>query len=222
MKDKIKSLKKQLMLTMFFIAFISILVTSGLIYYIDKQELEDMLGKNLLGIVHSSVLAIDGDKHQDIFDKEHFDTQEFKEIQTLLFKIKKMNNLTSDVYTLRKDPEKHNLWQFVTMSAKKPYIGNYYTPSNQIINEKLLKCYKSGISQYTHVYTNKKVGSWISAFAPIITSDGEIDAILEVDYCVDFFYNKLKKKAFTVLIISMLCLLIAFFISLVFGNKIFC
>ena len=96
------SLRFQLLMAMSLVAFLSIAATSGLIFYKDKQELEDMLGKNLLNIARTGTVAIAGDLHEEIFEKEQATSDEFKELQKILQHIKEVNHLETDVYTLRR------------------------------------------------------------------------------------------------------------------------
>ena len=56
---KSKSLRFQLVLTISLITALSILITNGIVFYFNSIELEQMIGKNLLNIAKTGVVAVE-------------------------------------------------------------------------------------------------------------------------------------------------------------------
>ena len=212
-----KKLKYQIVFSILFISIICIIASSGFIFLDELFELENRLGVNLLRIAEVGSITIDGDQHMEILEKEDFELEEFKKIKKILKKIQVKADLTTDVYTLRKN---NDSWQFITMSADEPYIANTYMPSHKSIHKKLLSVYKNGKGVYTPIYHNEGAGTWISAMAPIYDSDGIIDGILELDYEVSYYYSELQKKVTILFIISCLCIIMTIIMGGIITSRI--
>jgi len=178
-------------LTVKFAIFTSLLclciigVTEYLSYRIAYRDLEQALGKRLEAIVRSGAVFIDGDLHDLVQTDEDADSEAFITIRDQLLAIKKANQLETDIYTFRRVGES---LEFVVMTNEKPFIGDAYS-----IKEEMLPTLNKGQSAHTGVYRDQH-GMWISAYAPILDSQGRFSGLLEADYEVDTFLQLLESK----------------------------
>jgi len=58
--------------------------------------------------------------------------------------------------------------------------------------EPLGRAFSEGVATYTDIYRNQS-GTWITAFAPIRDSQGQVFAVLDVDYRVEVYLNRLAE-----------------------------
>ena len=173
-----KSLKTKLILIVSLLIFGAISSVSFLTYVSTVEKVETMLGERALGIARSSSTLIDGDKHQTVLENISIaaDLPEFKEIKRQLTKIKEINKLKTDVYTLSKVwwVENTNQQLYVTTTSNEPFT---------VKGDPLTTWIKDSIEKKTNGYTDIKTtpnGSFITGYAPIETSDGSVSGVLEV------------------------------------------
>ncbi len=162
---------------------------SGLLQYWDQKErLRENLASRLLAIAGTGALLLDGDLHQRVVTEGGKDTPAHEKIRSQLLQIEKTNQLRDRVYTLV--DVKGDKAKFAVFSRGEESIGKHYSLAREtqpILHQVL----KEGKPAYTDIYTNVH-GTWITAFAPIQNTAGEIVATLEVDYRVDVYLEQLR------------------------------
>ncbi len=162
---------------------------SGLLQYWDQKErLRENLASRLLAIAGTGALLLDGDLHQRVVTEGGKDTPAHEKIRSQLLQIEKTNQLRDRVYTLV--DVKGDKAKFAVFSRGEESIGKPYSLAREtqpILHQVL----KEGKPAYTDIYTNVH-GTWITAFAPIQNTAGEIVATLEVDYRVDVYLEQLR------------------------------
>ncbi len=175
-------------------------ITSSLSAYLpyqyEKQELEQRLSNELLGIVQTASIAIDIEAHENIF----FDSEdglegqeEFNAIRALLANTSDINQLKrhpglSPIYTLRAVSYDASVLEFVVMTDTNKE-GKFFTgahiPRQPFHNDVL-----QGEARTTGIYRDTE-GLWITASAPLKLSDGSVVGIVQVDRPIDFYADKL-------------------------------
>ncbi len=147
-----------------------------------KMRLEHQLGERLKSISSTGSLLIDTEIHSNIVvgyisgEKNLHQSDDFKKIQLILKKIKKTNNLASDVYTLIEPEWDKGKMIFITMASDKTYIGNTLP-----VSEHVKKVYQSKKTIFTSMYKDSE-GQWISSITPLIDNEGNVVAVFQVDY----------------------------------------
>lgn len=175
-------------------------ITSSLSAYLpyqyEKQELEQRLSNELLGIVQTASIAIDMEAHENIF----FDSEdglegqdEFDAIRGLLANVSDINQLKrhpglSPIYTLRPVSYDESVLEFIVMTDTNK-DGKYFTGAHiprQEFHDDVLQ----GEARTTGIYRDSE-GLWITASAPLKLSDGSVVGIVQVDRPIDFYVEKL-------------------------------
>ncbi len=154
-------------------------------YRISYRQLEISVGERLEAVVRSGAIGVDGSLHDTIKSNEDAASEAFLSIQSYLRKLKKANDLDTDVYTMRRVGESLS---FVVMTNEKPFVGDTYS-----IREEMLPTLNRGIASSTGVYQDTH-GSWISAYAPILDQQGQLSGILEADVEVQTFLTLLHER----------------------------
>lgn len=135
--------------------------------------------------VADAVKVIDGDKLAKVIKNKSMNSAEYKEIQQEMIKWKNDKEVKY-FYTMYK--EKDNIYFLVDSALVKPSeLGERYN------FEREMKQAFEGEITYTKCAVQDKLGTFISAYAPIRNSYGEIIAIAGVDVdCGIFAYIKYK------------------------------
>lgn len=145
-------------------------------------------------IAGTGAVAISGDDMEIIEFQLDYLTDEFQLARSLLERIRRHNELTrEEIYVLRPVPgDDPLLTEFVVMTAEQPFISNRYMIREEN-RQAFLRALNDGEITSTEIYESD-VGEWISGYAPIRNSFGDIVAVLEVDAKVDRYNAALRDK----------------------------
>lgn len=184
-------------------------------YHSIFSNVETMLGQKLDHIARTAVLLIDPADHQKIEDalmaQEENVTEKvyFKRIQKTLQNIKNSNELSEDIYTVIAPDWADGTMIFMSMSNEKTYVGNSIK-----LQAGVSKALATGKPTYSKIYSDAE-GVWVSAFAPILNSEGKAIAAIEVDYHAEREIAAARKQLLQSIGVPAV---VAIFLSLIFGN----
>jgi serine phosphatase RsbU (regulator of sigma subunit) len=158
--------------------------------YFTQLDLHEHSELNKLnGVARTLALQIDGDAHQKLYNKykskdEISETNQdsvYEAIHHQLLKAQLQNKIGTDIYTLVFN-ETNNNFEFGVTSGITPYYRHNW-----------LKFKPEHVSYYQKGYSIRPYldehGSWLSAFAPLKNSNGDVVAILQVDQEFDPFIS---------------------------------
>ena len=178
-----------------------------------KYQLEDHLGKELLGIVVSIAPLIDGDAVARIehdAEGEILNPEDFDKLRSVLIKVKDANGLQSvgsPLYIMRaaEDFEITGELEFVVMTDRDQngqfFVGNRYRALEH--NRKALL----GTPATTGVYKDS-LGLWISAAAPVRDSRGQVVGIVQADRPVAHFYSEVRSQSLSTFAVAIASLVV--------------
>jgi len=185
--DILRSTTGRVMLALYLFCTVICVGFIAFIYFSQIENSIDAEFSKLEAIANSVSAQIDGDKHQLIFNQYQMKDEianvhhceVYKELHTVLRQVREKNNLDTDIYTLVLDEQKQH-FKFVVTSAVKPYFRHVWKE----FSSEHLELYKegAGIGPYEDEH-----GIWLSAFTPIVNSNGETVAIVQVDEPFDPF-----------------------------------
>jgi serine phosphatase RsbU (regulator of sigma subunit) len=177
-------------------------------YYTQLQIFEEKELAKLESIAKSVALQIDGDEYHAMYS-EHTEMdaitsneqdQRYHNIHKILKRAQETNGIKTTMYTLVLDAKEKKFYYGVATSDQPFFRHQYkkYPPT-------LLKHYQNGavIPQY-----ETENGMWLSAFAPIKTSDGTVVGVLQLDEDFDAFIDMVNERAQQAIIISLIILLV--------------
>jgi methyl-accepting chemotaxis protein len=173
--------------------------------------LERAIGERLKAIAATAALDIDGDLHDQIKNAGDQDTEAFETIRQHLLEVKQGNDLREEVYTFRR---MHGKLEYVVMTNERPFIGDTYT-----IKEAMLPTLNDGIPTYSGAYVDEN-GHWISGYAPVLDSNGQVSAMLEVDVRIEEFVALLNQKFIALVIKGMIFAVIAVVLSFLLAGTV--
>lgn len=194
-------------------------VTLILINYRQQIQLfESQELARLEGLASTLALHINGDHlqalHQQYKEKDaiHFNEQDdrYLKLHDVLHNAKDANGLKTEIYTMVYDSV-FSCFYFGVSSADKPFWNHHYNDFPVSLREN----YGTGgtIGQYSD-----KNGVWLSAFQPILNSNGNVVGVLQVDEQFDEFIMEarssiLENTLYSLLFVVPISALLYFFLQ---------
>ncbi|HEV8616571.1 MAG TPA: adenylate/guanylate cyclase domain-containing protein [Methylomirabilota bacterium] len=197
------------------------LITVGLLGVViherQKREVEDTVGTQLLNISRTAVLLIDPAVHAEAQRTLRADSQAYRRIRKALAAVKTETVLTTTIRTLANyDPAARTARVIVTSDGTERPGETYHVAPE--LAETLAWSFEDGVARYTGIYRSDK-GVWISAFAPIVDRKGRAIAVLEVDYPLEIYFDRLRELDTTIIQSSLAAALCALVLGLLFARR---
>lgn len=135
----------------------------------------------LTDMVNLMASQINGDLHSQIQNLEDEQGQAFRQLRKHLLDMRRQGTGIVNIYTMRQgnDGQIHFVID-LTRKAKSP-IGTVYNSPTETLRKAL-----TATTEVKNIYTefepsSDDLGVWLSAYAPIFTSAGQLDGILGID-----------------------------------------
>ncbi len=182
-----------------------------------KREVEDTVGTQLLNISRTAVLLIDPARHAEAQRTLRADSDAYRAIRKALAAVKTETVLTTTIRTLADfDPAAGTARVIVTSDGlERP--GEPYRIAPELA-EPIAWSFEDGVARYTGMYRSDR-GMWISAFAPIVDARGRAIAVLEVDYPLEIYFDRLRELDTTIVEASLAAALCALVVGLLFARR---
>jgi GAF domain-containing protein/HAMP domain-containing protein len=194
-------------------AIVSFLTARGMYTNLQNQALAEFKNR-ALGIVKLASLQLNGDDFQQIASNQD-EGYERVRLQNLLIRSSDQN--IKNIFTLRKDDqglyfvvdaaepgeEKTAAFGERYVTASEILVGNFDTMTDAIVE--------------AEISTNQD-GSFLSAYAPILTSDGEHVGVIVVDILADDILQRQRQVLFVAFGVFLIALVLGAFFGLVAGN----
>jgi adenylate cyclase len=177
--------------TLFALAALLVIGAVGLLaYQRQKREVEDTVGIQLLNIARVAVLLIDPGAHANIQEARAAGSPAYLAIQKALATVRTEVLLTTPIYTLADfDPAGRRARVIVTTEDAPPPEPVGLAPE---LIDPLTWTFQDGVARFTGIYRNDH-GTWITAFAPIVDRTGRTIAVLNVDYPLEIYLDRLNE-----------------------------
>jgi len=189
-----------------------------LIYEERKAALPEDLGTLLLGVARTGALQIDPVLHADVERTLTQDSEAYRQLRATLARIQDANRIATPIYTLTGFDQGRRLARFMVTSRGPGAPGEPY-PLVPALLEPLSRAFREGVDTYTGVYRNQS-GTWITAFAPVRDAQGRVFAVLDVDFQVDIYFERLARVRQLVLVISLLAGAVALGVGLLLARHV--
>lgn len=159
-------------------------------HLLQREKTKQLILQKLRAISITASEQIDGDAHEYVVNtfnskndvRSSKDDSVYHKLHAQLKRIKRINEIASPIYTMVFNAD-HNEYEFIVTSSDEPYYRHMFVnyPTELRMN------YNIGgvIDEY-----KTENGTWLSAFAPIKNSKGEVVAILQVDQEFDSFLEE--------------------------------
>jgi methyl-accepting chemotaxis protein len=160
-----------------------------------------------------AVKFIDVQNVEAVLKNKSMDSKEYKEIQRELIDFKSTQEVKYAYTIIKQDND--NMQSLVDGTLQEPYkLGEKYNTEKA-----MLKAFNGTISSNDKP-TKDELGTFISGFAPIKNSAGEVIAIVGIDKSVEIFGYMKSALTIGVIVVAMVTLVLSVLISVVFSRKI--
>lgn len=211
MSGKVRRIKlsgKIAVTTLLIALFVSLLVSGISIYYM-QDYLLSVSRSHTMSVARTAAASIDGKQISRIQPGDE-ETEDYKEVLTQLQNFL-LDEDVAYIYTMRKEGDKVCFWVDAD-TLEGAAIGEEYETYDKI-DEAF-----TGRETLDEEVTTDEWGSFYSAFAPVMDESGNVVAIVGVDCTVDNINEKVHKMVKILLLVELLCILIALFISMITGH----
>ncbi|MBI3002971.1 MAG: HAMP domain-containing protein [candidate division NC10 bacterium] len=171
------------------VTLLGIGLVATLLYQQQKREMEKTLGTFLLNIARTGALLIDPALHVEVEATLTPSTPAYRRLRAVLAAIQDENRLETPIYTLTDFAPGAREARFMVTSRGPGAPGEIYRLAPALL-EPLGQAFREGVATQTLSYHDEH-GTWITAFAPLRDAGGRIIAVLDVDYRVDVYLERL-------------------------------
>jgi HAMP domain-containing protein len=178
------------------VTLVTVVVVGTVIYEREKRAVETTLGTQVLNIARTGALLVDPSLHDEVQRTLTQDSDEYRRLRKALADIKRAVVVPTPIYTLTDFDVAQRQARFMVTSDGPGLPGEPY-PLVPALIEPLGHSFADGVARFTGLYRNQS-GAWITAFAPIVDAQGRTLAVLDVDYPVDIYLDRLHDLQRTV------------------------
>ncbi|HSE94339.1 MAG TPA: adenylate/guanylate cyclase domain-containing protein, partial [Methylomirabilota bacterium] len=189
-----------------------------LLYQRQKRAELEISATFLLNIARTGALLIDPDRHAEVEATRRQDTDAYRQVRAALVAIQDENEIETPIYTLTGFDADRRQAHFMVTSRGPGLPGEPY-PLVPALLEPLGRTFRDGVATHTGVYRNQS-GTWITAFAPVRDRQGRIFAVLDVDYRVDVYLERLAHVRHLILGTSLLAATLALGVGLWLARRV--
>ena len=178
------------------VTLLTVGVVGVLVHQRHSREIEDTVGTQLLNIARVSALLVDPVQHAETARAPRSDTPGYRRIAAGLNTIQTETLLTTPMRTLADYDRVARRARIVVTTADDERPGEAFSVGPEAADA-VAWTFEDGVARYTRIYRTR-AGARISAFAPILDTAGRTAAVLEVDYPVDFYFDRLRELDVTI------------------------
>jgi serine phosphatase RsbU (regulator of sigma subunit) len=170
-----------------------------------REQIVTDIQRELATIAANTALYIDADLHQQAVLDGAADSQPRRTLRAQLREAQQVNGLAPQhMYTLARDGGQARL----AVTTDQRIAGEPYPASGAPMPPLLRKVFESASVETTDLYADD-AGKWMSAYAPIISSAGEVVAVLEVHRSADDYFGRYHEVTMLTLVIGFIALAIS-------------
>lgn len=178
------------------VTLLTVGVVGVLVHQRHSREIEDTVGTQLLNIARVSALLVDPVLHAETARAPRSDAPGYRRIAAELNTIQTETLLTTPMRTLADYDRVARRARIVVTTADDERPGDAFSVGPEAADA-VAWTFEDGVARYTGIYRTR-AGARISAFAPILDRTGHTAAVLEVDYPVDFYFDRLRELDVTI------------------------
>jgi hypothetical protein len=193
-------------------------VVGFLVHQRQSREVEDTLGTQLLNIARVSALLVDPAAHAEAARAGRADAPAYRRVIKALAAIREETLLTTPMRTLAGYDPVSRRARIVVTTADDERPGETVTVGPEAADA-VAWTFEDGVARYTGIYLTRG-GKRISAFAPVLDARGRVAAVLQVDYPVDFYVDRLRELDTTIALGSLAGVLLAVFLAVVIARRV--
>jgi HAMP domain-containing protein len=200
------------------VTLLAVGAVGALVYDRQKREIEETLGTQLLNIARTAVLLVDPTLHAEARQTLGARAAAYERVRAALAAVQREVLVPTPIVTLTDFDAARRQARRVVTSDGSGRPGEPYPLAPAVI-ETLGWTVEDGVARFTRMYEHRG-RMWISAFAPITDGAGKTIAVLDVDYPVELYLDRLRDLRVTILTATGAGALGALLLGLLFARRI--
>lgn len=183
------------------------------IYQTASQNYRDSLGEKLIGIAKTAVLQLDISTHMLLKPGDEV-TNDYQKMTNFLKQIQKENDLTY-IYTFILGEKEDKVLFVLDADSEEPCaIGEEFQKEDEIAQA------FSGQASFNKEFTTDEWGTYISGYAPMYDENGNVVAVLGIDYSAKKVLEQERQLLTKILLSSVPGILLSLFLSILLSGGI--
>lgn len=162
----------------------------SILYLSFRQEIRQNLRDALLRKVSIAALQIDGDLHAQVLSAQDQTSSPYADIRQRLQDIQQADEDIYYIYTVRADSQGQAIFVIDATLDEPSQVGDPYPDAGPMLQANLTGMAQPMVEQ--DLYTDQW-GTWLSGYAPILRSDGQVESILCIDISADWILNQERR-----------------------------
>lgn len=187
-----------------------ILVASNVLIF---RSMFSQLQQDAVNCVGESLEAIDEEQLEELLNNPSLNSGDYQEIQQAMLEFKADKDIRFFYTMAQKDEDTAYILVDAALTNTSP-LGEEYD-----LEEEMLEAFQGNVA-FTHNPVEDDYGTFISAYAPIKNSSGEIIAIAGVDMDVSYFLFIRSKLLMVTAGVAVVLIALSVILSLFFSRKI--
>jgi methyl-accepting chemotaxis protein len=147
----------------------------SILYLTFQQQFQQSMHDRVTQLVSVAALQVDGDLHAQVTDQQG---QPYLEIKQTLQDIQKAAPEIYYIYTVQANPSGELIFVVDATEEDPTAYGDPYPDAGPILDKNFKTMDQALVEQ--DLYTDQW-GTWLSGYAPLIRSDGQLEGILVID-----------------------------------------
>ena len=192
-------------------------LVGALVHVRQKREVEDTVGTQLLNIARTGVLLIDPALHAGLQRRPDPASAAYRRIEKSLAAIRTETLLTTPIRTLADYDPVARRARIIVTSGGNERPGEWFAIPAEL-TDAIAWSFEDGVARYTGIHRTP-AGPRMSAVAPILDAGGRAIAVLNVDYPVDVFLDRLDELNTTILEGALAAVAVALALGIVFARR---
>ncbi|MCL2742532.1 MAG: ATP-binding protein [Planctomycetaceae bacterium] len=196
---KVPALRKQLLISAFILLLLIPICAIHIVF--SGRQAGQITENNLSGLAKSYAVSISRMNHADITRETKMDSPPFRQILECMEEWQQREKRVASIYTLREDNEGKLYFVFDTGFDKDgdgkkdseeeapAELGKVYGADQEDIEE-FTAAFK-GESAFNGTPAEDEWGTWVSAAEPIYDKNGEVEAVVGVDFFADVYIKSI-------------------------------
>ena len=182
-----------------------------------QREVQDTVGTQLLNIARVAALLVDPALHAEVQRAPVAGSAAYRQIQQRLVAVQNEVLLTTPIYTLADFDPAARQAKIIVISDGPGKPGDPFPLAPEVVDP-LRWTFDDGVARYTHIYKSAR-GTRITAFAPIVDPSGRTIAVVNVNYPVEIYLDRLHELRATILWASVIGAVGTLILGLLFARR---
>ncbi len=191
----------------------------GMTYWMTQSMLRETLRTRMADMITVAAQRIDPALHRQVQNREDEGNATYLTLKSIL---KEIRNISPDIrflYTCRRNAQGHIVFivDAEESEAEISHVGDVYNDASPLLLRAFDKPFQTVVEKG---FTTDKWGTFLSSYAPILSADGEVEAVIGMDMTAMKVIEHERDSLYRILFMLILCGLLGMWVSMMVTRRI--